>query len=163
MIPTITWPILIIGLIIGIYYFSKLEEQWNQHAKGKNIKYLWPIITNKEIAFVVAFRCAFMDYIFGGLSIFSKILLTIIKKEPIGPYWYIDGITFIIFGYGIQKMSRVAALMGLTFYSIGRIYMIIYKHSYLYVLPLIIVGLVYINAIRATMFYHSNKIETAIY
>jgi len=156
MIPAIGWPILIVVFIVGFYYMAKFEDKWEELKEGKKIAIIWPNITSKNIALVVGYRCAFISFIFSGISIASHILIAILDKSKINIWWFADGIIMFAVGYGIYKMSRFAAVLGLIFYGLGRIYLFINGSYITSFISLIIFGLVYVNAIRATMVYHKN-------
>jgi len=70
----------------------------------------------------------------------------------------IYAILFVVIALGIYKMYRIAAVAGLFIYLSGR-FVIWYNHGFpdaiLRIIILIILMLMFINAIRGTFAYHS--------
>jgi hypothetical protein len=69
----------------------------------------------------------------------------------------IDAVIFGIIAFGIYKMSRSAAIIGLVYYLYGRISMYIIEGSLGKPYYIIIFIIMFINSIRGTFLYHKYK------
>ncbi|MFQ5801544.1 MAG: hypothetical protein ACE5JQ_01445 [Candidatus Methylomirabilales bacterium] len=115
---------------------------------------MWPTITGLESAKGAArqgvWAALFVAVVTAAVAILSHAGFPILdfNLEAL-----VDAALFAIVAWGIHKMSRTAAVCGLGLYLIERIYMWS-NHGPKGFIWVIIISLMYINAIRGTFQYH---------
>lgn len=155
---------LFIGCIVLVgFIFSKImnkgfsisEKLEKKMSKGKNIDPFWPTIKDKETATIVAKNASYFVFFIAFLTaIFS--IFQLFGASTLG---LIDAALFCIIGFGLYKLSRIAAVAGLSIYLLGKVYALITYLAIPQAFWVILILLAYINGIRATFAYH--KLEAA--
>jgi hypothetical protein len=122
--------------------------------------WVWPHITDADSAKKASrqgyWACAFIvgiTLLFVVLSLFGKGLL------DVGLSALLDVLVFMIIGWGIYKMNRFAAVVGLFFYLFERI---LTWAEYGHGGPgtTAIICLMFVNAVRGTFEYHKYRKES---
>jgi hypothetical protein len=121
---------------------------------NKNLEWFWPSITDAISAKKASKHgvwactwCAAATLLFVVLSIFEISLSNFDISASF------DAFLFILIGWGIFKMNRVAAVAGLVLYILERAYMWSEYGSKNPAIA-IIVTLMFINSIRGIFLYH---------
>jgi hypothetical protein len=81
---------------------------------------------------------------------------------PINAWSFVDVVIFLAIAWGIYRLSRIAAVLGLVVYGLGQVLMWIAIGPQLegiWLLTLIVFG--FINGIRGTFTYHRLRREEA--
>ena len=123
-------------------------------ANNKSINWIWPKIADLETAKGAA-RLGFWVAILGAVI---ATVFAVFKILDSNLWTLIDAAIFALIAWGINKMSRFAAMAGLTFYLIEQRNILLTFE--LQQLPLIaIFMLLYIHSIRGTFAYHKFTIS----
>jgi hypothetical protein len=143
---------------------SEPEEQVRRVSFFKRVAKLgtwfWPHITDADSAKKASkqgyWACAFCvgtTLLFVGLGLLGKGVLDVDLSA------LLDVLIFMVIGWGIYKMNRVAAVAGLMFYLFERISV---WAEYGLGNPGItaIVCLMFVNSVRGTLEYHKYRKET---
>lgn len=124
-------------------------------------RWLWPPIDDVSDSIKVArsgsaaaFLCAIVT---GALTWFSTKGHSLI--EGLSALAYIDAVIFLIVGFGILKMSRIAALAGLGIYIWGKydLWQTMGPSAFRAPYLIILFTIYFINSVRGTFAYHSMK------
>lgn len=129
-------------------------------AFSKRIEWLWPSIVDTTTATQASkqglWACAWC----AGATIFFVVLAQFgaqMLNFDISALW--DAFLFIIIGWGIYKMNRIAAVAGLLLYLLERAYMWS-EYGPKNPAMAIFITLMFINSIRGIFAYHKmNKIQ----
>jgi hypothetical protein len=127
--------------------------------------WIWPHITDVDSAKRASkqgyWACAFIvgwTLLFVVLSLFGKGLMGI-RVPYIGLFSLLDVSIYIIIGWGIYKMNRIAAVAGLFVYLFARI-LIWAQFGFGGPWSATIISLMFVNAVRGTFEYHKYSKET---
>ncbi|MCY6371303.1 hypothetical protein [Clostridium ganghwense] len=116
-------------------------------------------ITDMETAKKTAREGAAVSIIIAIITAVTIIISMNVSKIYDMDYWaFGDVAVFLIIALGIYKMSRIAAVLGLTIYWLEQI-MMMASHGVKFSVLMIIFTIVYIESIRATFAYHKYKKE----
>lgn len=117
--------------------------------------WIWPSITDtvsaKEASKQGIWACIWCA---GATLLFVTLSFLGLSVLGIDAWALIDALLFIIIGYGIYKMNRIAAIAGLSLYILERIMM--WFEQGLEVVPVvaILIILLFINSLRGIFAYH---------
>ena len=144
--PTVRWLIAMGG---GALVGWVVDKNCSRMANNKSINWIWPKIADLETAKRAA-RLGFWVAILGAVI---TTVFAVFKILDSNLWNLIDAAIFALIAWGIHKMSRFAAMAGLTFYLIEKIDILLTFE--LQQLPLIaIFTLLYIHSVRGTFAYH---------
>jgi hypothetical protein len=121
---------------------------------GKPIGWIWPNIVDTVSAREASKQGLWASAWCAGATILAVILSEFgIQLLNIDMYALFDAFLFIIIGWGIQKMNKVAAVAGLTLYMLERI-VIWSEYGAKNLAIAIFISLMFINSIRGNFAYH---------
>ena len=125
----------------------------------KRVEWVWPPIFDSASARKAAMQGVMASAFCAAATIFF-VILSELGKDGLGfDLWALtDAFLFILIGWGIFKMNRVAAVSGLALYFLERAMMWIEYGPRSPVMALIFV-LMFINGIRGVMGHHEFKGE----
>ncbi len=146
-------PLGLLAVVFSIHFMVTIEEKWNNLKEARSVALIWPKIRDDSVARILAYRCAFLSILFGCIGV----IIALTRQPGVERLRLIDGFILMIIGYGVQRMSRVAAVSGLLFYVIGRVHLMLSGRPYSGILTLVVFGLFYVNAIRASFRYVNSK------
>lgn len=125
----------------------------NQPAKKSPYAFWWPEIRDEATARTAAKNAAgaaaFCAVITAVIAYFGWLRVT---REAM-----IDAVLFAVIGWGIYKMSRVAAVAGLVLYVFERIYAVIQPGAHSNVFSMIIFTALFIGGVRGTFYFHKLR------
>ncbi|HAK87589.1 MAG TPA: hypothetical protein DHV16_09260 [Nitrospiraceae bacterium] len=126
-------------------------------ALPKNIEWIWPSIVDTTTAQKASKQglwasawCAGATIVFVVLAQFGSQMFNFDSSA------LLDAFLFIIIGWGIYKMNRIAAVAGLALYIIERLYMWSASGPKNPAIA-IFITLMFINSIRGIFAYHKIK------
>lgn len=128
-----------------------------------NMEWLWPTIDDLESAKKAAHKgaaAAFVITIVTGVVSFLAVQGVAIFKELTDASSFIDAGLFLVIGFFIYRLSRIAAVIGLLLY-IGEQVISIQTHGFRFSVMMILLTSYFIAGVRGTFEYHNmNKNET---
>ncbi len=117
----------------------------------------WPEINSLETAKTAAHQgvwAAVLVAIFNTILILISITMETANTAPISAWGFIDVGIFVAIAIGIYKLSRIAAVIGLSLYLIGRIVLMISVGGNVASALAILFILAFMNSVRGTFAYH---------
>ncbi len=153
-------------IVVGGLLFSKImnkgfefsEKLEKKSSKGKDIDPFWPTISDKEVATIVARKSSYSIFIIA----FITALCSWFHFLGLSSLGFIDAAILTLVALGLFFMSRVAAVLGLSVYILGKVYALITYLAIPQAFWVILIVLIYINGIRATFAYHKFEPEEVI-
>lgn len=128
-----------------------------------NMEWIWPTIDDLESAKKAAHKgaaAAFVVTIVTGVVSLLAVRGVAIFKELADGSGFIDAGLFIIIGFFIYRLSRIAAVIGLLLY-VGEQVISIQSNGFRFSIMMIILTSYFIAGVRGTFEYHHlNKNET---
>jgi hypothetical protein len=122
---------------------------------GKQTNYgLWPSITDEESAR----KAAKQGVIAAGFvavitALFATISMAGTTVMNISAWAYIDAVIFAAIAFGIYKMSRTAAVLGLLLYLLEKLMMLSsIRPASIFLIGILIIA--FVNSVRGTFAYH---------
>ena len=117
---------------------------------------LWPDVHRESDLKSVADRRMWVSFLIAGVTTFFAIF----QWVPVSAI--LDAAIFVAVGFGIRKLSRTAAVVGLVLYSAGQLYMIFKGKGGYNLVLLIIFSAVFLSCVRATFAFHRMKKQKQI-
>lgn len=143
---------LLIMIICVLLYTSQPEGSFLKSFTG--LDWIWPSITDtvsaKEASKQGIWACIWCA---GATLLFVTLSFLGLSVLGIDAWALIDALLFIIIGYGIYKMNRIAAIAGLSLYILERIMMWLDQGPQSPVIAILITFL-FINSLRGIFAYH---------
>jgi hypothetical protein len=121
----------------------------------KNTNWYWPPVDTVEAARNTAKQGAIAAAIVSGITALFAIL-SLVGVEIVSLWALVDAGLFALIAFGIYKMSRLAAVIGIALYLWGQLNQILATGNSNYIL-IILFTLYFIHAIRGTFAYHKLK------
>ncbi|MBF0286975.1 MAG: hypothetical protein HQM14_04085 [SAR324 cluster bacterium] len=153
LMATIVIPVFVV-VYIGVlgWFINKVVGRWKQHdAQNKRSTSFWPKIEDRDTAISVIKDSALIIF---GLGLFNG-LLGVLASSSLDNV-LLDSMFYFFIGLGIWKFSRVVAGVGLGIFIISIIYGFL-NGDIVGVALILILSVVFINALRATNYYHQTK------
>lgn len=129
-------------------------------AQPKGIEWIWPPIVDSASAQKASKQGIWASAWCAGVTILLVVLGSLgIQMLNFNMWALFDAFIFIVIGYGIDKMNRVAAVSGLGLYLLERIDMWA-THDPKNPIIAVIISIMFINSIRGIFAYHKFGKET---
>ncbi len=108
----------------------------------------WPEISDEVAAETAARNGTYAGLFIAGVSaLFAAI--GVIERGAL-----IDAVIFVLIGFGIKRMSRTAAIIGLVLYLSEQFYALVHGRGGWNVIVMAIIAALYVGAIRAAFWHH---------
>lgn len=120
---------------------------------------LFPSIDGTESAQEVARQGVWASLLVAGFTTFF-ILLSFAGVSFLNAWSFLDVAAFVAIAYGIHKMSRIAAMVGLALYVAERVVLWsnpMFKPNAVGLIMTIFITFAFINAVRGTFAYHQYR------
>lgn len=127
-------------------------------SSSKRTNWIWPSITDTASARKAAKQGFWASLYCGGATLLIVILNIFgVQLFDFTPWALVDAVLFGIICWGLHKMSRTAAVLGLLLYMFERIDMWS-RYGGVGIAMAIIITLMFINSIRGTFAFHNLKV-----